>query len=138
MSVPLRKEQPEFEDDLTTADLAQGKRPAGANRSTADRSSDNRSNEDRPGPVLTGRTSGEFPQDVENAPENVRTDLRKDFRGDTSNDVDYSNMGNEDQNAIGSQNVRSQSRNEQSETRNASSTSSSDAAPLFPNNELEE
>jgi hypothetical protein len=27
MSVPLRKETPEFEEELTTADLAQGKRP---------------------------------------------------------------------------------------------------------------
>jgi len=28
MSVPMRKDEPEFAEDLTTADLAQGKRPA--------------------------------------------------------------------------------------------------------------
>ena len=40
MSVPLRKEGPEFEENLSTADLAQGKRPLP---------------EDRPKPVLAGR-----------------------------------------------------------------------------------
>jgi hypothetical protein len=52
MSVPLRKEEPEFEEDLTTADLAQGKRPV---------------SEDRPKPVLAGRPSatGEIEQRAE-------------------------------------------------------------------------
>jgi|CZKR01.1.fsa_nt_gi hypothetical protein len=71
MSVPMRKDQPEPEEDLITADLAQGKRPAVS--------------EDRPKPVLAGRPSGENPQSIS------------------------------------------------SEARNPS-----DAAPLFPNNELEE
>ena len=75
MSVPMRKDQPELEENLTTADLAQGKRPA---------------SEDRPKPVLAGR-SGES-----------------------------------------AQNVTSEARTA-SETRNIS-----DAAPLFPNNELED
>jgi hypothetical protein len=75
MSVPMRKDQPELEENLTTADLAQGKRPA---------------SEDRPKPVLAGR-SGESEQ-----------------------------------------NVTSEARTA-SETRNIS-----DAAPLFPNNELED
>jgi len=70
MSVPMRKDQPELEENLTTADLAQGKHPA---------------SEDRPKPVLAGRPG-----------ENVR--------------------------------------NISSETR----THTSDAAPLFPNNELED
>src|ERR1700693_4437353 len=48
MSVPMRKDQPELEENLTTADLAQGKRPA---------------SEDRPKPVLAGR-SGESAQNV--------------------------------------------------------------------------
>ena len=70
MSVPMRKDQPELEENLTTADLAQGKRPA---------------SEDRPKPVLAGRP-GESAQNIS------------------------------------------------SETR----TNTSDAAPLFPNNELED
>ena len=75
MSVPMRKDQPELEENLTTADLAQGKRPA---------------SEDRPKPVLAGRC------------------------GESA------------------QNVTSEARTA-SETRNIS-----DAAPLFPNNELED
>lgn len=50
MSVPLRKEEPEFEENLSTADLAQGKRPV-----SDDRHSDDHRNEDRPKPVLTRR-----------------------------------------------------------------------------------
>ena len=51
MATPLRKEHPEFDDEqeITTADLAQGKRPAVS--------------EDRPKPVLAGRT-GESVQDT--------------------------------------------------------------------------
>jgi hypothetical protein len=71
MSVPMRKDQPEPEEDLITADLAQAKRPAVS--------------EDRRKPVLAGRPSGENPQSIS------------------------------------------------FEARNPS-----DAAPLFPNNELEE
>jgi len=52
MSVPMRKEEPELEETLTTADLAAGKRPA-ASHST---------NEDWPKPVLAGRASGEISQ----------------------------------------------------------------------------
>jgi hypothetical protein len=80
MSVPMRKEQPEQDENLTTADLAQGKRPA----------SEDRPKEDRPKPVLAGR------------------------RGESA------------------QNVTSEPR-PAAETRNIS-----DAAPLFPNNELED
>jgi hypothetical protein len=71
MSVPMRKDQPEPEEDLITADLAQAKRPAVS--------------EDRRKPILAGRPSGENPQSIS------------------------------------------------FEARNPS-----DAAPLFPNNELEE
>jgi hypothetical protein len=52
MSVPMRNDDPELEEDLTTADLAQGKRPM----------SEDRLREDRPKPVLTGRPSGEIAQ----------------------------------------------------------------------------
>jgi hypothetical protein len=53
MSVPMRKDEPELEpefleQDITTADLAQGKRPAVS--------------EDRPRPVLAGRPAGEIAQ----------------------------------------------------------------------------
>jgi len=114
MSVPMRKE--EFEDEnLTTADLAQGKRPAAshdllsdgtnADRPSAedvgdhaingltinDRTINDRAINDRPGPVLAERPAGEV---VQNAMSEVRS---------------------------------------ASETRNAP-----DTAPLFPANELEE
>jgi hypothetical protein len=115
MSVPMRKE--EFEDEnLTTADLAQGKRPAASHdllndgtnadrpsaedvisdhaineRTISDRTINDRAINDRPGPVLAERPAGEV------AP--------------TANSE-----------------VRSAS-----ETRNAS-----DTAPLFPSSELEE
>ena len=56
MSVPMRKDEPEVEQDLTTADLAQGKRPM-----SEDRLRDLHT-EDRPKPVLTGRPSGEIGQ----------------------------------------------------------------------------
>ena len=119
MSVPMRKE--EFEDEnLTTADLAQGKRPAASHdllsdgknverpnaeavadrainertindRAMNDRAMNDRAINDRPGPVLAERPAGEV------AP-------------------------------IANSEVRSAS-----ETRNAP-----DTAPLFPANELEE
>ena len=114
MSVPMRKE--EFEDEnLTTADLAQGKRPAASHdllsdgpnadrpsaeaiadratndRTVNDRTMNDRAINDRPGPVLAERPAGEV------AP-------------------------------IANSEVRSAS-----ETRNAP-----DTAPLFPANELEE
>ena len=109
MSVPMRKE--EFEDEnLTTADLAQGKRPAAshdllgddtnadrpnaeaiADRAINDRTINDRTINDRPGPVLAERPAGEVTPIVNSE-------------------------------------VRSAS-----ETRNAP-----DTAPLFPANELEE
>ncbi len=109
MTVPMRKE--EFEDEnLTTADLAQGKRPAAshdllsdgknverpnaeavADRAINERTINDRAINDRPGPVLAERPAGEV------AP-------------------------------IANSELRSAS-----ETRNAS-----DTAPLFPTNELEE
>ena len=64
MSVPMRKEEPELEEELTTADLAQGKRPM---------------SEDRPKPVLAGRASGESAQ--QNA-ESVSDDVRSDASSD--------------------------------------------------------
>lgn len=79
MSVPMRKEQPELQENLTTADLAEGKRPATGEDRPTDRPKD-----DRPRPVLAPRP-GEMAQEIS------------------------------------------------SEARDTS-----DAAPLFPNNELQE
>ena len=64
MSVPMRKDEPELgseflEEDLTTADLAQGKRPAVS--------------EDRPRPVLAGRPAGEIAQ---SNVQNISTEVR--------------------------------------------------------------
>ncbi len=61
MSVPMRKDEPEFEEDPTTADLAQGKRPMSEDRLRDDRLRD-LPTDDRPKPVLTGRPSGEIAQ----------------------------------------------------------------------------
>lgn len=67
MSVPLRKEEPE-DEELTTADLAQGRRPAASedrpleDRLGDDRLSENRLEEDRPKPVLAERPLGERTQ----------------------------------------------------------------------------
>ncbi len=71
MSVPMRKEEPEFEEDLTTADLAQGKRPV---------------SEDRPKPVLAGRASDErvFDENAQLNPQDIST-------RSISNDVRSSN-----------------------------------------------
>lgn len=60
MATPLRKDQPEFEEEITTADLAQGKRPAAETRG--------------PQPVDVERDVAQSPRtDVERDPEqNVR------------------------------------------------------------------
>jgi hypothetical protein len=71
MSVPMRKEEPEFEEEITTADLAQGKRPA-----SDDLPREDRLKEDRPKPVLAGRPSpsGEIAQQsVDKAATSVRS-----------------------------------------------------------------
>jgi len=117
MSVPLRKEEPEFEEEITTADLAQGKRPVsedlpkqdvreGRLKLNEDRFSEDQINDDRPKPVLAGRpssASGEIAQQNVNA-------AVSDIRSTTD------------------------------EVRNAASPgrTATDSTPLFPNNELEE
>jgi hypothetical protein len=117
MSVPLRKEEPEFEEEITTADLAQGKRPVsedlpkqdvreGRLKLNEDRFSEDQINDDRPKPVLAGRpssASGEIAQQNVNA-------AASDIRSTTD------------------------------EVRNAASPgrTATDSTPLFPNNELEE
>jgi hypothetical protein len=128
MSVPLRKEEPEFDDEeLTTADLAQGKRPA----TSEDRLANN-NNDDRPKPVLASRST-EIAPDVENRPENVRTGTHTDFRSDDfrrdsalSNDL---RSGTPEE--VGLKEVGA-------EAHNAGAAAASDTAPLFPNQELEE
>ena len=118
MSVPMRKEEPEFEEEITTADLAQGKRPVSQDLprqdvredrlklNEEDRFSEDQLNDDRPKPVLAGRpssASGEIAQQNVNA-------AASDIRSTTD------------------------------EVRNAASTgrTATDSTPLFPNNELEE
>lgn len=91
MSLPMRKEQPELEEDLTTADLAQGKRPAASeDLPNPDRTQSDQTRDDRPRPVLAQRP-GESAQNASSVTRDI------------------------------------------SDARNLS-----DAAPLFPNNELEE
>ena len=117
MSVPMRKEEPEFEEEITTADLAQGKRPVsedlpkqdvreGRLKLNEDRFSEDQINDDRPKPALAGRpssASGEIAQQNVNA-------AVSDIRSTTD------------------------------EVRNAASPgrTATDSTPLFPNNELEE
>ena len=72
MSVPLRKEEPAFEEDLTTADLAQGKRPV---------------SEDRPKPVLAGRASDERVADERASDEIVKQNPQNISTRSISNDV---------------------------------------------------
>lgn len=124
MSVPLRKEEPEFDDEkLTTADLAQGKRPA----TSDDRTSQERLSQDRPKPVLASRSS-EIAPDVENNPENVRTGMRSDFAGDDLRSEDLRGAAPEEvglKKEVGA------------EAHNAS-VAASGSTPLFPNQELEE
>ncbi|HEY3974045.1 MAG TPA: hypothetical protein VGM18_13645 [Candidatus Sulfotelmatobacter sp.] len=81
MSVPLRKEEPEFDEEITTGDLAHGKQ----------------SDDDAPRPVLSRRPANEIAPDVENSPKNVRTGIRKmdipdndrgiDIRDDARNEI---------------------------------------------------
>ncbi len=74
MSVPMRKDEPEFEENLTTADLALGKRPVSEDRLR------DLPTEDRSKPVLTGRPSGEISQPsvptISSDVRNTNTDLR--------------------------------------------------------------
>ena len=125
MSVPLRKEEPEFDDEaLTTADLAQGKRPAISD----ERTSQDRTSQDRPKPVLASR-SNEILPDVENRPENVRTGMRSDPAGDDLRSDEIHSAASEEvglKKEVGA------------EARNAAGDAASDSAPLFPNQELEE
>jgi hypothetical protein len=83
----MRKDEPELEEDLTTADLAQGKRPV---------------SEDRPKPVLAGRAFDERAAD-ENAQQNPP-------------DISTRSISND----VSSMPART-----------------SEATPLFPENELE-
>jgi hypothetical protein len=93
MSVPMRKDESELEEDLTTADLAQGKRPMSEDRLR------DLPPEDQPKPVLTGRSSGQIAQ--RNVP-TISSDVRN------------------------------------TDVRNTEASNTTDAAPLFPNNELED
>ncbi len=74
MSVPMRKDQPELEQELTTADLAQGKRPVASedqaksdrtrsDQTRSDRTKFDQTRDDRPRPVLAARP-GENAQNV--------------------------------------------------------------------------
>lgn len=115
MSVPLRKDEFDTEE-LTTADLAQGKRPAASEDRPAtdslktDLLKTDLLKEDRPRPVLAERPT---------------TQGAKDFGSDTRENA--SELKNE---------VRNEARNE---TRNSAGLqNAANTTPLFPNNELEE
>jgi hypothetical protein len=112
MSVPLRKDD-FVEENLTTADLAQGKRPSTSDDRTAleDRLNDDRIPEDRA--LLEDRTIPDRTTDrtINDRPRPVLAER-------PSNEISRSNT---------------------TEIRGPSeSRTNSDAAPLFPSNELEE
>jgi len=117
MSVPMRKEEPEFEEEITTADLAQGKRPVsedlpkqdvreGRLKLNEDRFSEDQINDDRPKPVLAGRPSSASGEIAQQNVDAAASDIRS-----TTDEV---------RNAAGP------------------GRTATDSTPLFPNNELEE
>jgi hypothetical protein len=114
MSVPLRKDELETEE-LTTADLAQGKRPA----ASGERPTANLLQEDRPGPVLAERPSAEGTPNSrrENTSEVRNADLRS-TEARAAEDRATEERGTAAQ--------------------NAGSSNAAETATLFPNNELEE
>jgi len=109
----MRREEPEFEEEITTADLAQGKRPvsedlprqdlARPDLRKEDRLTEDPINDERPRPVLAGRPSSASGEIAQASTDNVASD--SEIRGTAS------------------------------EVRNVASTGrpSSDATPLFPN-----
>lgn len=138
MSVPMRKDEFDTEE-LTTADLAQGKRPAAADDRPATDTLKNDSlktdllKEDRGRPVLaasrTTQGSQTFASDAREMKDEARNEIRNDMG---TGNVRYS----EDRNSnVRNSDVRS---SEDSAGRNSSAQSTTDGAPLFPNNELEE
>jgi hypothetical protein len=116
MSVPLRKDEFDTEE-LTTADLAQGKRPAAAEDRPATDTLKNDSlksdllTENRPRPVLASRPSTAGTQ-------TFGSDVRE-IKDEARNEIRNNDASNELRNSTAAQNA-------------------SDAAPLLPNNELEE
>ena len=113
MSVPLRKDELETAE-LTTADLAQGKRPA----ASEERPSKSLLQEDRPGPVLAERSGDKVRQDE------IRQDeVRQDSTETRNTDV---------RNAVRSADARSANT-----LKNASGVAT-ETTPLFPPKELEE
>jgi hypothetical protein len=63
MSMPMRKDQPQLEEDLTAADLSRDTRPAVSDDPVRDDlPKADRSKEGRPGPLLAARPSGETAQ----------------------------------------------------------------------------
>ncbi len=114
MSLPLRKDQPELEEDLTTADLAQGKRPAAANRI------DDEKNVDHTNQNALEKAG---PQEVRSNPELRSQDLRPNQELLSSDERPKPVLARPAQSAPTAT----------SDARNAS-----EAAPLFPNNELDE
>jgi hypothetical protein len=124
MSVPMRKE--EFEDEsLTTADLAQGKRPTASH----DLSSDD-ANADRPNaeaiadPAINDRT-------INNRTANDRTTNDRTIDDRAVNDRPGPVLAERPAGAVAP--IANSELRSASETRNAP-----DTAPLFPANELEE
>jgi hypothetical protein len=115
MSLPLRKDQPELGEDLTTADLAQGKRPAAANRIGDERNVD----QINPDPL---EKAG--PQEVQSNPELRSRDLRPNQELLSSDERPKP--------------VLAARPGQSAQAANSDARNASDAAPLFPNNELDE
>jgi hypothetical protein len=120
MSVPLRKDQPEFEsqldENLTTADLAQGKRPA---RSESRLLSDDRIEEDRINEVR-GNEAQVNEERIEG--------------GILNNDA---NLGGPSQDRLGPV-LAARSSGDTLPAVPSTARAGTDATPLFPSQELEE
>lgn len=118
MSVPLRKDELETAE-LTTADLAQGKRPAASEDwPVTDQMKTDLLKEDRPGPVLAERPS-----------ERSDSGVRENSSGVRENNARQNNFRENDARTVDARSA---------EVRNAAAGSAGGTTPLFPPNELEE
>ncbi len=130
MSVPLRKDEFDTEE-LTTADLAQGKRPAGVDdRPATDTLKTDLLKEDRPRPVLATRPSTEGKQSIGSELRETEEEARNPIRDNEVRNNEVRN--NEVRSNVGNNEVRSESGNA------VANQNANQAAPLFPNNELDD
>jgi hypothetical protein len=121
MSVPLRKDEFE-EENLTTADLAQGKRPASEDRINEDRIEEDRINEDRAEDRIKDRLN-----DRTNAEGRANEDRMNEDR-----------MNEDRPGPVLAERARSEGAQAGTAAETTNATHAADTAPLFPSNELEE